>query len=126
MGIHSVVFVGTALLDFYAKCGDMEDSLLVFHKLPDRNVVSWNAVICGLARNGRAKDALMFFDRMVASGFNPNDVTLLGVLWACKFATMTVLSMLATHILIEPEIRVLSGIGDLGIKSRIRDLRRER
>ncbi|CAI0458748.1 unnamed protein product [Linum tenue] len=83
---HLDVFVANSLISFYAKCGDMEDSLLVFDKLPDRNVVSWNAVICGLAQNGRAKDALMFFDRMLASGFNPNDVTLMGVLWACNHA----------------------------------------
>ncbi|CAL1392396.1 unnamed protein product [Linum trigynum] len=83
---HLDVFVANSLISFYSKCGDMEDSLLVFDKLPDRNVVSWNAVICGLAQNGRAKDALMFFDRMLASGFNPNDVTLLGVLWACNHA----------------------------------------
>ncbi|KAF2306121.1 hypothetical protein GH714_012812 [Hevea brasiliensis] len=49
------VFVGNSLISCYAKCGSMEDSLLVFNKLPDRNIVSWNALICGFAQNGRER-----------------------------------------------------------------------
>ncbi|KAG8647580.1 hypothetical protein MANES_09G086000v8 [Manihot esculenta] len=80
------VFVGNALISCYAKCGSMEDSLLVFNKLPDRNIVSWNALICGFAQNGMGEDALISFERMRATGLRPNSVTLLGLLWACNHA----------------------------------------
>lgn len=80
------VFVGTSLVSFYAKCGDMEDSILMFDKLPKRNIVSWNAVICGYAQNGRGNDSIRFYKRMLSAGCKPNDVTLLGLLWACNHA----------------------------------------
>ncbi|GFZ11047.1 pentatricopeptide repeat (PPR) superfamily protein [Actinidia rufa] len=78
------VFVGNSLVSFYAKCGSMEDSLWVFDRLPERNVVSWNALICGYAQNGRGKEALDFFRKMECAGIHPNSVTLLGVLLACN------------------------------------------
>ncbi|XP_057488750.1 pentatricopeptide repeat-containing protein At5g42450, mitochondrial-like [Actinidia eriantha] len=51
------VCVGNSLVRLYAKCGSMEDSLWVFDRFPKRNVVSWNALICGYAQNGRGKEA---------------------------------------------------------------------
>ncbi|KAF5464735.1 hypothetical protein F2P56_014789 [Juglans regia] len=80
------VFVGNSLISFYAKCGTMEDSLLVFHKVSERNIVSWNAVICGYAQNGGGEEAIKFFERMGLVGCRPNSVTLLGILWACNHA----------------------------------------
>ncbi|KAK9289810.1 hypothetical protein L1049_007970 [Liquidambar formosana] len=80
------VFVGNSLVSLYAKCGSMEDSLLVFNKLPERNIVSWNAIICGYAQNGRGKEALDFFQKMQVIGLRPNSVTLLGLLLACNHA----------------------------------------
>ncbi|XP_059646990.1 pentatricopeptide repeat-containing protein At5g42450, mitochondrial [Cornus florida] len=78
------MFVGNSLVSFYAKCGNMEDSLLVFRRLQERNVVSWNALICGYAQNGRGKEAIDFFQKMQFSGLRPNSVTLLGLLLACN------------------------------------------
>ncbi|KAK6244834.1 hypothetical protein QUC31_011243 [Theobroma cacao] len=86
LGDQLNVFTGNALISFYAKCGSMENSLLVFNKLHSRNIVSWNALICGYAQNGRGKEAIEFFEKMLVSGFRPNDVTLLGLLWACNHA----------------------------------------
>ncbi|KAJ4704759.1 Pentatricopeptide repeat-containing protein [Melia azedarach] len=77
-------YVGNSLISFYAKCGSMEDSLLVFDKLGERNIVSWNAVICGYAQNGRGEEAIEFSERMRVTGIRPNSVTLLGLLWACN------------------------------------------
>ncbi|KAM6600267.1 hypothetical protein CsatA_019876 [Cannabis sativa] len=80
------VFVGNSLVSFYAKCGSLEDSLLVFNKLGEKNIVSWNAVICGYAQNGRGYEAISLYERMQVSGCRPNGVTLLGLLWACNHA----------------------------------------
>jgi pentatricopeptide repeat protein len=44
-GCESDVFVGSSLVDMYAKCGSMEDAQIVFNKMPSRNVVSWNAML---------------------------------------------------------------------------------
>ncbi|KAF8396735.1 hypothetical protein HHK36_018365 [Tetracentron sinense] len=83
LGKHDV-FVGNSLVSFYAKCGNMEDSILVFNRLTERNIVSWNAVICGYAQNGRGKEALDFFQKMRITGLRTNSVTLLCLLLACN------------------------------------------
>ncbi|KAL2502818.1 Pentatricopeptide repeat-containing protein [Forsythia ovata] len=78
------LFLANSLISFYAKCGSMENSLLVFNKLQKRNVVSWNAIICGYAQNGKGKEALEMYTKMKLSGVQPNSVTLLGLLLACN------------------------------------------
>ncbi|KAK1392617.1 Pentatricopeptide repeat-containing protein [Heracleum sosnowskyi] len=80
------LFVANSLISFYAKCGCMDDSLLVFNDLSDKNVVSWNALICGFAQNGRGKEATEIYNKMQSSGLKPNSVTLLGILLACNHA----------------------------------------
>lgn len=86
LGKVNNVFVGNSLISFYAKCGSMEDSLLMFNKQCKRNVVSWNAVICGFAQNGRGVEAISVFERMCSAGVKPNRLSFLGLLWACNHA----------------------------------------
>ncbi|WOK96940.1 pentatricopeptide repeat-containing protein [Canna indica] len=80
------VFVANSLITFYAKCGCVEDSVSAFERLECKNIVSWNAVICGFAQNGRGEVALQFYRRMRRLGLKPNDVTLLGLLFGCSHA----------------------------------------
>jgi pentatricopeptide repeat protein len=61
-GQGSDVFVGSTLVDMYAKCGSMDDACGVFNKLPALNVVTWNAILAGCAMHGHAKEALKFFE----------------------------------------------------------------
>ncbi|CAA0812163.1 Pentatricopeptide repeat-containing protein -mitochondrial [Striga hermonthica] len=94
--IHSLVFrigydkdelTGSALLDMYAKCGDMESSSQVFREMISRkDVISWNSMIVGYAKNGYAERALEIFDEMRRSEVKPDEVTFLGVLTACSHA----------------------------------------
>ncbi|XP_060216167.1 pentatricopeptide repeat-containing protein At2g22410, mitochondrial [Lycium barbarum] len=77
------VSLGTALVDMYAKCGNIEKALQVFHEMPVRNSLTWTAAIGALAHHGNGHDALSYFSKMVDSGLRPDDVTFLGVLSAC-------------------------------------------
>nr|XP_004250876.1 pentatricopeptide repeat-containing protein At2g22410, mitochondrial [Solanum lycopersicum] len=79
----STVSLGTALVDMYAKCGNIEKMLQVFHAMPIRNSLTWTAAIGALAHHGNGHDALSYFLKMVDSGLRPDDVTFLGVLSAC-------------------------------------------
>ncbi|XP_058093710.1 pentatricopeptide repeat-containing protein At1g08070, chloroplastic-like [Magnolia sinica] len=78
------VTLGTALMDFYAKCGSVEQSLEVFWEMPQKNVLSWTVLIQGLASNGRGREALDIFSSMRDLNVKPNDVTFIGVLSACS------------------------------------------
>eukprot|EP01018_Ginkgo_biloba_P031908 Gb_25357 [translate_table: standard] len=85
-GFQSDVFVGSALVDMYAKCGSLEDACRVFGKMPRRNVVSWNAMIVAYAMHGCGKEALQLFEQMKNSGMTPDHITFVGVLSACCHA----------------------------------------
>ncbi|CAL5329656.1 unnamed protein product [Camellia sinensis] len=76
--------LGSALIDLYSKCGNIEKALQVFESLPQRNVIAWNAIISGLAMHGQAKDALDHFWRMKQARVTPSDVTYIALLSACS------------------------------------------
>ncbi|XP_020264124.1 pentatricopeptide repeat-containing protein At3g24000, mitochondrial-like [Asparagus officinalis] len=44
------VFVGSSLLDMYARFGKMDEPCFVFDRLDSKNEISWNALIAGYAR----------------------------------------------------------------------------
>ncbi|ESQ46926.1 hypothetical protein EUTSA_v10027641mg [Eutrema salsugineum] len=78
------VFSGSGLVDMYAKCGSIKDAVQVFREMPDRNVVSWNALISAYADNGDGEAAIGAFTDMIHSGHQPDSVSVLGVLTACS------------------------------------------
>ncbi|KAG1331984.1 Pentatricopeptide repeat-containing protein [Cocos nucifera] len=84
-GLHHNVYVGTALIDMYAKCGDLDRAVHIFDMMPQKNIVSWNAMISALAFHGQSREAISLFERMrnEEGAIQPNDVTFVGVLSAC-------------------------------------------
>jgi pentatricopeptide repeat protein len=83
-GCESDVFVGSSLVDMYAKCGSIKDAQRVFDEMPTRNVVSWTAMILGYVKCGQGHKALELFQQMqMEEGIKPNPVTFVGVLNGC-------------------------------------------
>lgn len=58
----------------------------MFKTMSERDAVSFNAMIVGLAQNGQATEALQLFNQMLECGQNPDHVTMIGVLCACSHA----------------------------------------
>ncbi|XP_010908276.4 putative pentatricopeptide repeat-containing protein At3g05240 [Elaeis guineensis] len=78
--------VGNALVNFYAKCGDVGMSGKVFTGISCRDLVSWCTMIWGMAMNGRGKQALQLFASMLCQGVRPDGLAFLAVLSACCHA----------------------------------------
>ncbi|CAK9865911.1 unnamed protein product [Sphagnum jensenii] len=85
-GYNVDVRIGNALIDMYAKCGSLEAACQVFDVMPERDVISWTAMIVGLAQHGCGEEALQVFEQMRVEGVEPNAVTFVGVLSACSHA----------------------------------------
>ncbi|KAG9129555.1 hypothetical protein Leryth_023902 [Lithospermum erythrorhizon] len=83
-GIEVNGFLATALVDMYSKCGCIEKALEVFNRTSKKDVSTWNSMISGLSVHGYGESALETFNRMVADGYKPNDVTFVSVLAACS------------------------------------------
>lgn len=115
-----------ALVNMYAKCGDIGSCLQLFRDVrhKNRDVTTWTSVIVGLALNGQSEEALHIFTQMKTTqiktkvGVRPNKVTFIGVLMACSHAGFVEqgvehLSSMKTEYGLEPEISHLGCMVDL-------------
>jgi pentatricopeptide repeat protein len=82
-GFESAVFVGSSVVNMYAKYESMEEAQRVFNKMPSLNVVSWNVMILAHMNCGQGQEALELFRQMQQEGVQPNPVTFVAVLNAC-------------------------------------------
>ncbi|XP_057816459.2 pentatricopeptide repeat-containing protein At2g13600-like [Cryptomeria japonica] len=67
----SDVIVLTALIDMYAKCGNLQKAHELFDGIPQQDVVSWTAIVTRYAQNGFVDKALEIFKHMQFSGVKP-------------------------------------------------------
>lgn len=82
-GFPSNVHLGTKLIIFYTMSSDMVSARKMFDKLPERNVVSWTALLSGYSQNGDSQEALNVFVAMHREGVRANQFTYGSVLRAC-------------------------------------------
>ncbi|KAI4370361.1 hypothetical protein MLD38_018720 [Melastoma candidum] len=75
--------LGVALIDMYAKCGDIEMALLVFDGIKEKDVDHWNAMIGGLSNHGRGRHAFKLLLAMKRYGVEPDHITFVAVLHGC-------------------------------------------
>ncbi|XP_057961256.1 pentatricopeptide repeat-containing protein At1g50270 [Malania oleifera] len=81
--VPSDVYVGSALLDMYSKCGYCDDAHKVFDEMPRKNVVSWSTLMAGYVHCHRFQEVLRIFQDMLLKDVPPNEFTLSSVLTAC-------------------------------------------
>ncbi|KAH0875477.1 hypothetical protein HID58_072839 [Brassica napus] len=77
------LFTETALIDMYAKCGDLNAAETVFKAMSNKSIVSWSSMINAYGMHGRIGSAVSTFNQMVESGTKPNEVVFMNVLSAC-------------------------------------------
>ncbi|KAL8056872.1 hypothetical protein ABFX02_04G147000 [Erythranthe guttata] len=83
-GQSTDMFVSSALIDMYAKCGFIDDAEALFNGMQSNDTVLWNTIICGYSQHGEGDKALNAFRQMINEGFLPDGVTFLGILSACS------------------------------------------
>ncbi|TKY51575.1 Pentatricopeptide repeat-containing protein [Spatholobus suberectus] len=113
-------YVGTALLDMYAKCRCMEESYVAFSGLISRDVFTWTVMITGYAQTDQAEEAIEFFNLMQQEGIKPNEFTIAGCLGGCSQITAIESGMLLHSMAIKsgllPDIHVSSAVVDMYAK----------
>ncbi|CAH2046849.1 unnamed protein product [Thlaspi arvense] len=84
-GFNKNVELANALIDMYAKCGDIPGSKRVFSEIEERrNLVSWTSMMIGYGSHGYGEEAVELFDKMVSSGIRPDRIVFMAVLSACR------------------------------------------
>ncbi|PON40717.1 Pentatricopeptide repeat [Parasponia andersonii] len=88
MGVESDAIVASSLVQMYSKVGLIDYAMKIFTNLSEKDLVSWNTIIMGLAQNGYVLKALDIFGKLVNEGPQPDRITLLGVLLACNYGNL--------------------------------------
>ncbi|KAJ8771644.1 hypothetical protein K2173_026821 [Erythroxylum novogranatense] len=118
-GYHYDELTCSSLVDMYAKCGDVMSSMQVFEEMDEKNdVISWNSMIVGFAKNGYAEEALNVFHDMMLKDVLPDDVTFLGILTACSHAGMVtegrqIYDIMVNYYWIQPRVEHCACMVDL-------------
>ncbi|KAH7435784.1 hypothetical protein KP509_06G079700 [Ceratopteris richardii] len=82
--LQNDIILGNALVDMYAKCGEVSVARCILEELPFRDVVSWNTLIAGYVQEGELEHALNCFEWMQIDGILPDAVTCACVLNVCS------------------------------------------
>ena len=82
-GFEYDVFVGSSILNLYAKCGKMDEAIVVFDRMLRRDLVCWTTMISGFAQSGRPIEAVDMYRRMQREGMEGDGVVMVGLTQAC-------------------------------------------
>ena len=107
-----------ALVDMYAKCGDLNLSRNVFDMMPIKDVFSWNTMIFANGMHGNGKEALLLFEKMLLSMVKPDSATFTCVLSACSHSMLVeegvqIFNSMSRDHLVEPEAEHYTCVVDI-------------
>ncbi|XP_039125421.1 pentatricopeptide repeat-containing protein At5g04780, mitochondrial [Dioscorea cayenensis subsp. rotundata] len=105
IAVDSNVYVGTALLDVYGKCGMIDDACWAFESMPEKSSVTWSSMIAGCVQNDLHEEALLFFRKAQVLGVECTQFTLSAVLSACASLAVTIEGVQLHAILIKVGFR---------------------
>ncbi|XP_057833238.2 pentatricopeptide repeat-containing protein At3g24000, mitochondrial [Cryptomeria japonica] len=82
-GYESNVFVMNTVIGMYSKCGRLHDACELFDKMPQRDVVSWAAIIAVFTENGLLWKASQFLKQMQLVGVESKSAIYASILAGC-------------------------------------------
>ncbi|KAF4355099.1 hypothetical protein G4B88_004311 [Cannabis sativa] len=82
-GFSQDVSLVNSLISMYCNCGDLDTAKLLFESMPEKSLVSWNAMMTGFRQHSLHKEIMVSFGEMTRDGKRPNHITLLNLLPAC-------------------------------------------
>ncbi|KAK9006744.1 hypothetical protein V6N11_019078 [Hibiscus sabdariffa] len=83
-GLDSEVFVGNALITMYARWKSLEQARRIFDTMPNKDLVSWNAILSGYSQeDGYGLEAIWTFFEMVKQRMKLDNVSFTGAVSAC-------------------------------------------
>ncbi|XP_075108674.1 pentatricopeptide repeat-containing protein At4g25270, chloroplastic-like [Nicotiana tabacum] len=81
-GLESNGFILNALVDMYAKCGDIVKARKLFDQIGTKDLVSWNSMLIGYIRHELISEAFNLFRLMIRDGILPDSVSISALLVA--------------------------------------------
>ncbi|XP_062167604.1 pentatricopeptide repeat-containing protein At2g33760-like [Alnus glutinosa] len=112
------VILGTAMIDMYAKCGNVDYARDIFDRMQEKNVISWSAMIAAYGYHGQGRKALALLPMMLSSGTLPNRITFVSLLYACSHAGLIedglqLFSLMWDDYAVRPDVKHYTCVVDL-------------
>ncbi|KAH0973459.1 hypothetical protein GBA52_025615 [Prunus armeniaca] len=82
LGYHSTLMVCNSLLDSYCKSHRLDLACRLFKEMPERDNVTFNALITGYSKDGLNEEAINLFAQMQNLGYKPSEFTFAALLCA--------------------------------------------
>ncbi|XP_010912874.2 putative pentatricopeptide repeat-containing protein At5g08490 [Elaeis guineensis] len=76
---------GNALISLYGKCGELDNAVKTFKGIPERDIISWNAMLSAYADTEQLEKFMDMLNQMNVEGIQPDPVTILSVLQVSAF-----------------------------------------
>lgn len=84
LGMDSDNSAGTPLVDFYVKCGSLEEAWHAFKRISHPNEVSWSAVIAGFSQAGKFEESIQMLKDLRSRGMVLNSFIYTSIFQACS------------------------------------------
>jgi pentatricopeptide repeat protein len=78
-GMEKLLPIANALMEMYVKCRNVEEAWLIFDRVTNKDVISWNTLRGGYSRNNFPNESLSLFSDMLLQ-FKPNAVMMTCIL----------------------------------------------
>ncbi|KAJ9164127.1 hypothetical protein P3X46_023740 [Hevea brasiliensis] len=85
LGFESYLFISNAMIRMYGSFGELEWAQKVFDQMRNRDLVSWNSLICGYSQCNRFNEVLSLFNSMQEANVKADAVTMVKVILACIY-----------------------------------------
>ncbi|XVE79545.1 hypothetical protein DITRI_Ditri14bG0067300 [Diplodiscus trichospermus] len=85
IGVVDDIYVKSAVVDMYAKCGFISAARTLFYKMSEKSTVTWNSMIFAYANHGYSEEAIQLYKQM-EEGKKLDHLTFTAVLTACTHA----------------------------------------
>ncbi|XP_059439653.1 pentatricopeptide repeat-containing protein At3g49740-like isoform X1 [Corylus avellana] len=73
MGFEACTSVSNATITMYSSCGDLHAAQMVFERLEEKDLVSWNTMISSYAQGNFGKSAILAYMQMQRAGTDPDE-----------------------------------------------------
>ncbi|KAI3468512.1 hypothetical protein Pfo_025175 [Paulownia fortunei] len=82
-GMLSDIVLNNAVIDMYAKCGDLSSSECMFAGVECKDLVTWNSIINGCFYNSHPEKSLLYFRHMASCENQADDTSISCAMAAC-------------------------------------------
>ncbi|GLT44246.1 hypothetical protein SLA2020_181550 [Shorea laevis] len=89
IGFEGCTSVSNAAVTMYSSFGDLSAAQMIFHRLEEKDLVSWNAMISSYVQVNSGRSAILAYVEMQRAGIKPDEFTFGSLLSSSEFVEIT-------------------------------------